>query len=133
MSKSLWEIIELSKKNEKIVPAAKQYDNLVAVLSELPKEEVKSIHEEWMNAVFVMQKNPEYEKLHISDGGIVDGGDDTFYIDFGNWIIAQGKELYDEFMSKGHSVIIDYIKRNNLKKAEYTFECMEYAFQDILE
>jgi len=52
-------------------------------------------------------------------------------MDFASWVIAQGEELYEDFMENGHSVVLNYIKENNIPKSDYMFECMEYVFLDF--
>ena len=68
--------------------------------------------------------------LHFINGGICNGGDDSFYIDFGNWIVAQGKELCSNFIRNGYISIIDYIKSNNITEENYEFESFIYVFNE---
>ena len=67
-----------------------------------------------------MEKDNEFNKL----SGFVNSADDGFYIDFANWLVAQGEELYNSFKKNGYEVVINYIKQHNIKEKDYTFECM---------
>lgn len=133
MNINLWDVIKESKAGHDYLFSEKQYDNLYEILSKLPKEQVKALRKEWSDKIDKMFANPEFDKLHMDFGGMIDGGDDTFYMDFGNWIIAQGEELYDKFMTIGHQTIYDYIEKHCIPVKEYTFECMAYAFHDFVE
>lgn len=129
MDKTLWQLISESKGGNKYVGSARQYKILLNILSNLREDNVKKIEEEWRNKVMEIIYTPEFEKLHINNGGIINSGDDGFYMDFANWIIAQGEDLYNSFKNKGHIAIFDYIKEYNIPESDYTFECMIYIFQ----
>ena len=74
----------------------------------------------------------EFNCLHISNGGFVIGGDDSFYTDFGAWVVAQGEELLEQFKEFGVLAIVSYIINNKIDKSDYMYECMEYAFTTYL-
>jgi len=131
MNKTLWKIIKDSKDENKYTKSKKQYENLHNILSKLPQKEVSKLRDEWADKSNEMTSNEEFNKLHYDDGGIITSGDDGFYMDFASWVIAQGEELYEDFMENGHSVVLNYIKENNIPKSDYMFECMEYVFLDF--
>ena len=131
MNKTLWKIIKDSKDENKYTKSKKQYENLHNILSKLPQIEVSKLRDEWADKSNEMTSNEEFNKLHYDDGGIITSGDDGFYMDFASWVIAQGEELYEDFMENGHSVVLNYIKENNIPKSDYMFECMEYVFLDF--
>jgi len=133
MNKTLWQIIKESKEENKYTESKKQYENLHNILSKLPQKEVSKLRNDWSDLSFKMISNDEFEKLHRGNGGIINSGDDGFYMDFASWIMAQGEELYKDFMENGHSVVLNYIKENNILKSDYMFECMEYVFHDFIE
>lgn len=125
----LWDIIEKSKFGTS--NCEEQYNKLVKLINELPDSCVLKLRNIWDKISLGYTRDYEFEKLHISNGGVVDGGDDTFYMDFGSWLVVQGEELYKDFKNKGYKAVIDYIRVNNIDRNEYTFECMVYAFQDV--
>ena len=127
MRNLLWNIIEKSKEGTNF-NSKKQYINLTNILKNYTDEDNIKLRDEWWTLEKAMTNNEEYEKLHLSNGGIVNGGDDTFCMDFGGWVIAQGKELYDNFMKNGSTVIIEYINKNHVSEDDYTYECMSYVF-----
>ena len=133
MNKTLWQIIKDSKEENRYTKSRKQYENLHNILSKLPQKEVSKLRDEWADKSNEITNNEEFEKLHRDNGGIISSGDDGFYMDFASWVMAQGEELYEEFMKNGHSVVLNYIKENNIPKSDYMFECMEYVFHDFVE
>lgn len=130
MTKTVWDIIEETKDGKPYVGSEEQYENLERVLSQMDRKMVSRIGEEWRKKTRELINNENYYKLHYNHGGIVDRGDDGFYMDFGNWVIAQGEELFQQFKKEGHEAILDYIKKNNVPCEDYNFECMIYAFHD---
>jgi len=132
MSKNLWEVIREAKGDQNYVSSEQQYENLKRVLSSLTTEEIQSIRSEWWDVEKKMFENPEYDKFHVNDGGFI-RSDDTFDMDFPAWIVAQGEELYNQFMTIGHQAIIDYMEKNNVNERECTYECMGYVFQEFLK
>lgn len=126
----LWNIIEESKENQQYLASEKQYENLKDILSRYDSNTIKGLHDTW-DGVCKELKNDEFEKLHVQDGGIVDTGDDGFYMDFANWVVAQGKALFDVFKNEGHEAVLNYIKENEISEDDYTFECMVYVFQEF--
>jgi len=133
MNKTLWQIIKDSKEGNKYTESKKQYKNLHSILSKLPQKEVSKLRDDWSDLSFKMTNNDEFEKLHRDNGGIITSGDDGFYMDFASWLMAQGEELYEDFMKNGHSMVLNYIKENNIPKSDYMFECMEYVFNEFVE
>lgn len=130
MRELLWNIIEESKENKPYVGSEKQYENLKNILSRYDSNTINTLHDTW-DGICKELKDDEFEKLHVQDGGIVDTGDDGFDMDFANWVIAQGKALFDAFKTEGHEVVLDYIKKNKISEDDYTYECMVYVFQEF--
>lgn len=136
MEKTIWDIIRESRTVEPYTIASTQYENLVRILSEYDKETVKKFYSEWNEKARELLKNEKkFDKLHCDYGGIVDSGDDGFYMDFANWVIAQGEELFNAYKSKrnGYKAILQYINELELSDTEYRFECMIYVFPEVLE
>lgn len=136
MAQTIWDIIRASRTVEPYTIVSTQYENLLQILSEFDKETVKKFYSEWNEKTRELLKNEKkFDKLHIEYGGVVDGGDDTFYMDFANWVIAQGEELFNAYKSKrnGYKAILNYINELELSEYEYTFECMVYVFHDVLD
>jgi hypothetical protein len=127
----LWKIVEQSKVDTNF-DSKKQYSNLVSILSQLPLDKVKQIEDEWNSVCNKIINNQFYLKLHMQEGGIVEGGDDTFFVDFPNWIVAQGEKLFNNFKNTNHYAIINYIKKHKITDKDYTYECFVYAFSEIL-
>lgn len=129
----LWRILEKSKQNCNFNSEC-QFQNLKYILSDMGLEEVVALRYRWEQVRHVYREDEEeFDKLHLSNGGFLEGGDDTFYIDFPNWLVAQGEELYNNFREHGISAIFSYIITNNIKEKDYTYENMFYAFPDIDE
>jgi Protein of unknown function (DUF4240) len=131
MEQLMWKVIEESKAGKEYCNSEEQYQNLLKVLGQYDKATIKAIYEEWNGLYQSFSNNPEFNKLHWSKGGIVNAGDDGFYMDFGNWFVAQGEELYNEFKERGHQAVLDYVKKHNLDESEYRYECMIYAFHQF--
>lgn len=124
MYEKLWKLIKESKKGNEYLSCKEQYDNLVEILSKLDKNEIKELSNLWHE---VHYDPKEFELLHS-----LVSGDDHFYLDFGNWLVAQGEELYIKFKENGHTAVIDYIKKYNIPESEYGFESMGYVFWEFI-
>ena len=133
VSKSIWEIIEKSKSGKEYLSSDEQYLKLIDILSTYDKDDVRQMYIEWSNNTEIVIRNEEFDKLHASKGGIVYSGDDGFYMDFGSWVIAQGKELFDDFQLNGATAILDYILKYDVSNEDFMFECMSYAFHDFID
>ena len=123
----LWDVIEKSRKGAEF-DSFEQDRQLRDILSTLSEDDYNDVLRHWRGVLSCIESNPNFDLLHISNGGIVDGGDDSFYMDFGHWVVAQGKELCDGFIRNGHKTIIKYIEDNNISEDDYTYECMAYCF-----
>lgn len=131
MKKTVWDIIRASKTIEPYTIVSTQYENLRRILSELDKEIVEELCAEWIEVTDELIDD-EFEKLDLEYGGIIDASRiEKFYIDFSGWVVAQGEELFNQFKTDGHQVIIDYIQKYNIPQSEYTFESISYVFYDV--
>lgn len=75
---------------------------------------------------YFYRNNAEFDKLHINNGGIVDGGDDAFYQDFACWMIFRGESVLDNFLDKGSEYMLSYIKKLGVGDDELTYENFGY-------
>lgn len=132
MKQIYWDIIEKSKEDTNF-DSDEQFNNLFDLLKDKDEKFIKDFEKEWNieQRKYIGSECDEFNKLHWSNDGIIDGGDDTFYMDFGSWLFAQGKELWESFTNKGHKAVIEYINQNNIQEEDYTYECMTYIFQDL--
>lgn len=126
-SDELWKIIERSKLLTNF-DSEKQYNNLYDIIQSYSDKDRESIGYDWRSICAAITSHPSFGLLHYINGGIVNEGDDGFFMDFGNWVVAQGKELCSEFMKNGSDVIIKYIKDNKISEQDYTYECFAYVF-----
>ena len=133
MEKTLWEVIEESKAGKEFLDSRTQYANLEAILAKMDVENVKKINTEWREITGAWYDDVEFNKLHVSEGGFVNAGDDGFYMDFRNWLLVQGEELYNEMNERGHEAVIDYVNKHNITERDYRFECMVYALHPYLD
>ncbi|WP_460271721.1 DUF4240 domain-containing protein [Bacillus sp. NEAU-Y102] len=131
--KTLWEVIKETKDGKEYLNSQKQYENLEKVLASLDIENVKIINTEWRKITDAWYDDVEFNKLHISEGGFVNAGDDGFYMDFRNWLLVQGEELYNEMKERGHMAVVDYVNKHQIGESEYRFECMIYALHPYLD
>lgn len=131
MEKLLWEIIEETKKGKKYLNSKDQYNNLVKILSSYDQKTVDNIKTIWSQKEKELTESEEFGKLHFTRGGIIQSGDDGFYMDFSNWVIAQGEELFNDFKENGRAAILSYIINNKVPEKDFMFECMIYAFHDF--
>lgn len=129
----MWEVIEESKAGKEFMTSRTQYKNLEKILSKLPKENIKKIEEEWQGIVNKWGKDGEFDKLHKGNGGFVNTGDVGFYMDFANWLVAQGETLYKDFNERGHIAVIEYKRKHKVAPKDYRYECMGYVFQQFWE
>ena len=125
----MWSLIEKSKKDCSF-DSDKQYKKLVLELSKLEKSKVMEIKNWWREAHSAITSHDEFIKL--SDDLDIHGDDSTF-MDFGNWLVAQGEELCMNFLRNGSKSVLDYITENNISYSDYTYECMVYAFSKVLD
>lgn len=127
--KEFWELIEKSKDGDKYIDSLTQYNNLRKLISKIPLDKKKKMYEYFNHLRNILTDDINYDKLHVSEGGIVNSGDDGFYLDFACWIIAQGEQFYKDFFKKGYKTIINYIEENGITEEEYRFENFIYPFQ----
>lgn len=132
MTKMVWDIIKESKGGKPYLSSEEQYKNLKELLSKLDKENVEKVHAEW-NEVTEELLGDEFDKLDVEYGGMINVGLDGFYIDFADWVLAQGEELFLQFKKEGHQAIVDYINKHNVPESDYAFECMGYAFHEFVD
>jgi len=126
----LWEIIEKSKENTHF-NSKLQYNNLIKILKDYSIDDIKAFKRTWDDIVYEYREWKEgiyrtlYELMEFKNH-------DVFHFDFNNWLVAQGKGLFDSYRNNGADAITSYIADNNIKIEDYTFECMYYAF-DIFD
>jgi len=132
MTKMVWDIIKESKGGKPYLNSEEQYKNFKELLSQLDKETVEKVYEEWTELEDELRCD-EFEKLDANYGGMISVGLDGFYIDFANWVLVQGEELLVQFKKEGHQAIMDYIQKHSVPKSDYSFECMGYAFHDFVD
>lgn len=132
MEELLWKIIEESKEGKEYCTAERQFLNLTSILMRYSRDAVVGLESLWSELLLAF-KVPEFELLHASKGGILKGGDDAFYLDFKNWILAQGHELYIDFKKRKHVAVLEYVKKHNVPHRELRFENMWYAFNEVKE
>jgi len=131
MKQVYWDIIEQSKQGTNF-DSEKQFHNLFELLKDRDEKFIRDFNDEWsgISHSYIVSDRDEYDKLHVSNGGIVDGND-TFYMDFGAWLVSQGEKLFKRYLKYGYQEVINYIKMNDIKEVDYTYECMDYVFQDL--
>lgn len=131
MEKLLWKIIKDSRGGKELIKSQEQYDNLEREFEKYDDATVKGVNKAWREKKeLYSSSNHEFEGLHYSNGGIVNSGDDGFYMDFANWLMGQGEDLYYDFKKNGRSAVLNYIKKHNIPQEEYRFECFIYAIPD---
>lgn len=84
--KQLFNIIEKSKEGTNF-NSEQQYKRLELIIKQLPKDEAEPLYNEWwkIRKEYGMDLDEsEFNCLHISNGGFITGGDDSFYTDFGH-------------------------------------------------
>lgn len=124
----LWVLIEKSKKDTNFNPA-KQEEKLYNLLNEkYSRDDIEMLLQEFTTIMNEYIGSKDFEKLHISNGGIVNGGDDTFYLDFASWLVGQGVILYQDYMNRGSKAVLEYIERNNISREQFEYECIMNAF-----
>lgn len=124
----LWVLIQESKKGTNFDPA-KQEENLYILLNEkYSRDDIEMLLQEFTTIMNEYIGSKDFEKLHMSNGGVVNGADDTFYLDFASWLVGQGVILYNDYMERGNKAVLDYIKHNNITREQYEYECMMNAF-----
>lgn len=126
----LWEVIEESKAGKSYCDPREQYANLERILSRFDVDTVHGIEDEWRSVGNRLFATKEFRSLHLVNGGFLNENDDGFYVDFGNWLLAQGEDLVTALKSEGRDVVIDYIDRHGVSESDYLFESMIYVFLD---
>ncbi|WP_028592325.1 DUF4240 domain-containing protein [Paenibacillus massiliensis] len=131
MEKLLWEIIEDSKQNKAFLKSEVQFETLKRRLSQYGEQTNKELMDEFHKLWEKLRLSDEFERLHEEEGGIIsdDWSYEQFYMDFGSWIVAQGKDLYYMFFREGHEAVLSYIEERGVTEEDYMFESMMYAFK----
>lgn len=127
LDKLFWEINNKAKR-EGEGSSRLQLESLKAILGRCSKDAVEALGDIERGYRRAYQDNPEYDLMHACRGGFVRTGDDGFYIDFGSWLVAQGKELFDAFQKEGRKAVERYIGENGFCEGDYCFESMCYAY-----
>lgn len=78
----------------------------------------------------LLYEDEVFKGFHQSYGGIVDGSDDTLYMDFASWFVGRGIEPMLQFLETGVQPMLDYIKIYQVPESEYQYESLMYAFID---
>ena len=124
----LWVLIQESKKDTNF-DSAKQEDKLYNLLNEkYSRDDIEMLLQEFTSIMNEYIGGKDFEKLHLSNGGIVNGGDDRFYLDFASWLVGQGMILYQDYMESGSKAVLEYIKRHKISREQFEYECMMNAF-----
>lgn len=126
---NIWELITISKQGEDYVSPEKQYKRLFDILKDMDKDDVKRLYNEWNCKEKELINSSGFELLNK----LVKGGDDTFFMDFSNWAVAQGEEFFNEIQKEGMVFLKEYIDKHNVSRSEYTYECMIYVFHNFLD
>lgn len=129
----LWEIIKKTKETRGYLHPKMQYQYLLEQLTKHEIITIRLLEESWRNELEEMVESEEFKKLHITNGGIIESSDDGFYMNFANWVIAQGEQLVNDFWEEGCSAVLNYIIRNGVTKEEYMFESMICVFGEAIE
>ena len=122
-----WNINEQAKR-EGEGSSFRQFKSLKAILEQHDDKTVEALGDIERNYRRAYQRNPEYDLLHWGRGGFVNAGDDGFYMDFGSWLVAQGKDLFDAFQKEGHKAVSRYVREGGFDEGDYRFESMCYAY-----
>ena len=86
-----FDLINESLKHEGSFNCATQHEEFLKLCYNQPIEK-RSVFSNIINILkrYFYNDNQKFDKLHISNGGIIDGGDDAFYSDFACWLIFRG-------------------------------------------
>jgi hypothetical protein len=133
MSKALWDLVEKSRGGKVCRNATKQYMNLINLLVDYQENEILQLKQEWEDVMYQIKGHSDFEKLHLSKGGVVSSGDSGFYYDFPHWVVGQGKEIVDAFLAQGKAPLEQYIVKNKIPNEDVTFESLWSSFDDALE
>lgn len=125
-----WSINEQAKR-EGEGSSFRQFKSLKAILEQYDDVTVEALGDIERSYRRAFQRNPEYDLLHARKGGFVRSGDDGFYMDFGSWLVAQGKDLFDDFQQEGHEAVVRYVCEGGFDEDDYRFESMCYAYQRL--
>lgn len=124
----LWGILSKSKDGNDYVSPIIQYLNLAQELKTVDTSLLKKLETAYRSLVEDVKSFKGFESLHASRGGIVEGGDDAFYLDFPAWVVAQGQELYTYAKSDGAKMIESYVSHYGISTRDLTFENLMYPF-----
>lgn len=125
----LWELIKSSKEGEEYIDPELQEANIFCELCIRDNEEINEIFEAWDDVRSDIINKKGFDTLWK----YVYGGDDAFYIDFVDWIIGQGEELYSEYMKDGYVAIEKYIEKYSVSDDDITHENLSYPFYKVAE
>ncbi|MBY6838730.1 DUF4240 domain-containing protein [Clostridium botulinum] len=125
---TVWKIIDESKEGVKYNPE-KQKEKLYCILNKrYTRDNIEMLLQEFSTIMNEYIGGKDFDLLHKSNGGIVNRGDDCFYIDFASWLVGQGRELYEDYLKRGITAILVYIANNEFEHKHYEYECMMNAF-----
>lgn len=131
---SIWDLFRLVKKDTETLSSKDYHDRLVEILYDMDESVIERLNNDFYEKRKKLignrdsREQEEFDKLHISRGGIVNAGDDGFYMDFASWVVAQGEVLYNDYMTKGHTAILTFIAKHHVPANDYLFECLGYVF-----
>ena len=125
-----WSINEQAKR-EGEGSSFRQFKSLKAILEQYDDATVEALGDIERGYRRAYQSNPEYDFMHVRHGGFIRAGDDGFFMDFGSWLVAQGKDLFGTFQKEGRWAIGRYIKENRFTEEDYLYESMCYAYNRL--
>jgi hypothetical protein len=129
LREKLWVLIEESKKNANF-KSAKQCENLCKLLNENCKirDTMDWLMMEFSEIMNEFISDKEFKLLYKENMGFVNKDKD---LDFISWVVLQGKELYDDYFTRGFIAIHLYISDNKIDVSDYEYESMMDAFHWI--
>lgn len=121
--------IKMVKEEDK-VDVNKQTRMIRALLANCSEEDAVDISNAWYELQSAVRNVPWYDNMHVENGGIVDSGDDGFYMDFASWLASRGTEFLVDYFTREYKYVLKYIKDNDIDRREYLYEGISYEFLD---
>ena len=113
--------------------ANEQCEYLKRQLERMPDCEAKGIAECWEYLRGLVSKVEWYDQMHEMHGGIIARGDDSFYIDFADWLTSRGTEFLIGYFRYGKEFVFNYIEDYDIPGSEFLFEGITYVFSEYIE
>ncbi len=125
---ALWSWVEEAKAGEEYVPLDVVYTYVIGKVLGVDTEEIKKVQKVWRSIAQRIKDHQGYTRLAKLSRG--DYG--TFRVDVSYWILAQGFDLYQDFLDRGFVAVNEYMKRQGVSVSDFLLPSLDTACEEAL-